>query len=281
MRSLASALATAAAMVGMSACGGQVATVPSSEPPEVWEQAPPDKPATSEQPGGGSTAAPPVPSSGPLAANTCVSFLYGDQLTLVGIDLATGSVTPGVKVQAKHSGPPPSSLAVVGNEVLYCDENSSTGGIVRVSRTDGSTKIINRNCIAIAADATGIYVMQNFGEVDKFADIAALEGKVKPESVGKLHASRLGTSSQGVLAAWHSAGEVLRLDGALTLEGYDDWINGLSGAPGNRVIVSSPRADGSNPGLVAFDAATGKNLGVVAKVPPSSPLSFGGLACGE
>lgn len=280
MRSLASALASAAVVVGMSACGGQVVQV--NDPPEVWEkERPPESSATSERPGGPSTATPSVPTSGPLPANTCLSFLYGDQLTLVGIDLATGSVTQGVKVQAKHSGPPPSSLAVVGNEVLYCNEGSSTGGIVRVSRTEGSTTVINRHCIAIAADATGIYVMENVGEVDKFADIAALEGKVKPESVGKLHASRLGTSSQGILAAWHSAGEVLRLDGALALEGYDDWINGVSGAPGNRVIVSSPRADGSKPGLVAFDAATGKNLGVVAKVPPSSPLYFGGLACGE
>ena len=281
MRYWASAFVTAAVMVGVSACGGQVVVVPPEtdspyDPPPTTPANPPGPPSEDPAP-----PAPVLPPSGSLPATTCVAFLYGSQLTLVGIDLATGSVTPGVKVQAEHSGPPPSSLAVVGDEVLYCD-NSSTGRIVRVSRSDGSTTFINRQCSAIAADASGIYLMQDVGgEIDKFADVAALASNAKPVSVGKLHASRLGTSSQGILAAWHSAGEVLRFDGALALDGYDDWIDGLSGAPGNRVIVSSPRADGSKPGLVAFDATTGKNLGVVAKVPSTSPLPFGGLACGE
>lgn len=282
MRIASLALVAAALTTGVFACGGQVVDGP-SVPPQP--PTPPTTPTTPVQP---PTTPPEPPSSpiattGPAAPNTCLSLMdSGSALTIVSIDLKTGVVTEGAPLQPPPGmGYHPSSIGVVDADILFCDDSNHE--IVKVARADGSVTSIKRSCTAVAADGNGIYVMNLPGAIEHFPDLASLSDKsFKGKSLGELYASRLGTSNNGLLAAWHSANEVLRLDGKIALEGYDDWIFGLSGAPGSTIIVSSPRAKNDKPGLLAFDALTGKNLGAVATLPAGSfGLGFNGLSCGE
>ncbi|MBS2016230.1 MAG: hypothetical protein JST00_25330 [Deltaproteobacteria bacterium] len=257
-----------------SACGGEVVEVPKDIPTEPKRPQPPPEPplvdgVPPEQP-------PQTPVARPQAVGTCLTLLNaGSSARIATVDLAKGTVTPGVTV-AGDIEPMISSIAVAGDEIFACEQGASQ--IARISRTTGAVSRFAADCSAVAADKNGFYVLRQTGAVEKYASAGALLARETPTTLGNVYASRLGTSKDGILAAWHSTSEVLRLDGTLQLEGYDDWIFGLAGV-GDQILVSSPRAT-DKPGLLAFDAKSGKKLGVLALASGTS-MGFMGLSCAE
>ena len=71
-------------------------------------------------------------------------------------------------------------------------------------------------------------------------------------------ASRLGYGENGVLAAWHSASEILRVEASgvteIPLQQYDGWIFGMTELDKNRYVVAGWAEGG---GILQFDAKTG------------------------
>lgn len=246
--------------------------VPKDIPTQPKRPEPPEPPP--EQPKPPQTE-PPV--ARPQATGTCLTLLNaGSGARIATVDLAKGTVTPGVPV-AGDVEPMISSIAVAGDEIFACEQGSSR--IARISRTTGAVSRFDADCSAVAADTSGFYVLRQSGAVEKFASAGALLAKETPTALGNVYASRLGTSKDGILAAWHSTSEILRLDGTLQLGGYDDWIFGLAGV-GDQILVSSPRATDDSPGLLAFEAKSGKKLGVLALASGTS-MGFMGLSCAE
>jgi hypothetical protein len=149
-------------------------------------------------------------------------------------------------------------------------------GLARVSLVDGSTDIAPISCDAVAVHGDDLLVMpfgsSGFEEyplysVLRFDDFAAAARREVADAVEIFpSASRMAVDGDRGYFAWHATNtiETAELtDGAemttITLEGYDDWIYGLEAIDG-MLIVAGPY---HNPGLHAFDAATGAALGVL------------------
>lgn len=279
------------AVVPVVACGGKTTLEGFPPPPSASTSVlpPPTAPPSStltpppEPPPEPPVVEPePPPLLGPLAANTCLTLLgaIGVPLRFATIDLVTGAVTRGISVKLSTDFIyDPSSIALVGDEVLFCE----TARITRVSRADGSAKFIQpHGCEAITANASGIYVIEKLDQpIRHFATLEDLRTNQWDMELPAMHGIRLGTSPNGLLASMHSTSTLLTQTGSVSLEGYDDWVHGLAGVPG-RILVSSPRASGDRPGLLSFSATTGKRVGAPILAPLdawNSGLGFKGLAC--
>lgn len=274
-------------MMWVVGCGGQIAPVdpvdPTPPPPPVIPTPDPPTPTPSPTPTPTPAPTPPNISNG-LAPNTCIALITvtgGHSIKIATIDLTNGVVTKGVALQMRVDHTiDPSSLAAVGNEAIFCDGSR----IIRANRTDGSVKIHERPCTSIAADETGIYVLPSVGgTIDLFPDADSLATGFRVAPVASMPGSILGVGASGLLSTWYSGSKVASTAGILDLQGYDDSIFGVSGATGGRIVISSPRAKDGLPGLIAFDAATGANLGTVARAPSeswgASGLGFKGVTC--
>jgi hypothetical protein len=250
-------------------CGGQIAPVdpvdPTPPPPITPTPEPFPAPSPTPTPAPTPTPDPPTTLSNGLAPNTCISLIT-----------VSGGHT--VKLQTDYTLDP-SSLAAVGNEAIFCDGSR----IIRANRSNGSVIIHERECISITADGSGIYVLPKYGAtIDLYPDVDALAKGLRGSPVASMPGGILGSGASGLLSTWYSGSKVVVTNRIVDLAGYDDSIFGVSGATGGRIVISSPRAKDGSPGLVAFDAATGANLGTLAQV-PSEPwqtqLGFKGLAC--
>lgn len=286
---IAMAVVMGAFAAGGVACGGKTTLdtptpTPSASPTTTSTVTP--YPTPSPYPTDEPSPAPepePLPTVGPIPANTCVTFLgaIGVLPRFASIDLTTGAVTKGISVKLSSDfSYDTMSIAVLDDEVLFCEIQR----ITRVSRKDGSASFIEpHGCEAITADAGGITVMYANGKpLRHFANVSDLKTNQWDAESTAPTAVRLGSSPDGIIASMHAADQVFTSSGWIHLEGYDDYIDGLSGAPGRRTLIASPRASGGRPGLLAFDAFTGKSKGVVAMAPPdswNSGLGFKGLAC--
>src|SRR5262249_34600681 len=94
----------------------------------------------------------------------------------------------------------------------------------------------------------------------------------------------IGPGKDVLYGAWHSTNHLVKVDrsnGAntqLALEGFDDWVRGISEASGGRVAIASPARKPEDSGILVFDAVSGKRLGVVPKT-LAEPADFFGLSC--
>lgn len=267
-------------------CGGQIAPVDPVDPtppPPVTPTPEPLPPSPEPTPTPTPTPDPPKTLSNGLAPNTCIALITvsgGHTVKLANIDLKTGYVAKGPTLQLQTDYTlDPSSLAAVGNEAIFCDGTR----IIRANRSTGSVIIHERECISITADDSGIYVLPKHGAtIDLYPGVDALAKGLRGSPVASMPGSVLGSGATGLLSTWYSGSKIASTAGILDLKGYDDSIFGVSGATGGRIVISSPRAKDGFPGLIAFDAVTGANLGTLARV-PSEPwqteLGFKGLAC--
>jgi hypothetical protein len=222
-----------------------------------------------------------------LPPTTCLSTVVEPEGgRIISIDINTGIVTkgallPGLSVLG------PSSFGIRGDELYTCGQNGN-GESQTVSITNPVTGVVKHtkvDCAAVTADDKGIWV-QEFPGVDSglslYANAAALEARTPAGSKLKVQSvESIGRGDDAVWTAWHSTNKLQRVDrqtGVVTelpLERFDDWVQGVSAAA-KTVFVVSPtwsKEDGRAL-LIAFDATTGKQLGV-------STMSFDlhGLSC--
>lgn len=277
-------------------CGGKTEPIPSPTPVSPTNPTPSPLPPYSPDPPTDNPPEPPTPvtpptpaptnPTKPLPPNTCLSLLsdtyfHGAAESIASIDLSTGVTTVETRLQKSVfsvSVSDISSLGLYGSDVLVCQGRTT---IVKISRIDGSTSAVaTRACEAVTADEQGIYVINGGGKIVRYPDLASLASGSPSTEIATRHATRLGPSKNGLLAAWHATTWIFMGNDYFTFEDYDDANYGVSGASGGRIVISSVRADGTSPGLVMFDAK-GKRLGNVMLPKPAgdAPGSIMGLTC--
>jgi len=218
-------------------------------------------------PTGGSSSAGPSPSSSATTAspaNECI--LVRDMPPSLGtVNLTTGKRSNGplLSISDAFVGVL-SGLAVVGDSVLFCHR----GRVVQASLANGAVKLSVRSCDALAGTPKAFYVLYR-GVLEQYSSFDAFSnGKPPILSTDARDALAIGGSSSGLFLAVSGPArdDVVRPDGTrLTLQGHDDSIDGLTGAPDGRLIVSSPNRKGSGgPLLLAFDPTDGRRLGLVS-----------------
>lgn len=193
---------------------------------------------------------------------------------LLGLD--TGRVCPIAGATARISSRDSHSIAWRGELMYVCGED----GLLRISLRDGSWEAPQVPCYGVAADAGRMFLTQDWPGRTVYAyDTyeAVLEGS--PGGAYPLSlASRITVHAGRLLGAWHATDRIEVVDLAtgaagdpLLLEGYDDWVLGMSETPDGALVVSGATWGDT---VYTFDAATGHRL---CDVRPETPVR--GLSC--
>jgi hypothetical protein len=167
-----------------------------------------------------------------------------------------------------------SSIAVVGPNVHGCSYGE---GVWRASVLGGPSELLPIACEALTAyqggfllaDGESLDLLFHYGDFESIGAGAALEAfSVDPQF------SRISTREGTLFTAWHSTDmvQVADLPSAtelpdLLLEGFDDWVDGMSATADGRLYVLSSES------IYAFDVATGELL-LQTSIPSSgTPLT--------
>ena len=177
------------------------------------------------------------------------------------------------------------SIAVLGDEAVIC----SSDQVCSVSLTNGTHQMVDfyaeygASCKSVAAWGSELLLMPTASMaayIDLLFVFPSFAG-ISSHSYSSLsintHASRITVAGDDMYSAWHSANEVDinplpsgAPETTLTLDGYDDWIWGMSVTDDGLLFISGNDGD-----LYLFDAATGNQQGVVT----TAASSLGGLFC--
>jgi hypothetical protein len=178
-----------------------------------------------------------------------------------------------------------SSIAFSDGFVHVCGSMMGAGGLLRVDVREGTWSIVpHLDCEAVAAWNDGLLVMGGRGSsggLTFYSDWEhAMAGDGEPIPAYP-SATRMTASGDRLYSAWHSTSEVLVNElpsGAelpsITLEGYDDWIWGMSVTEDGWLMI------GNLSTITVFDAATGARLETVhLHATTADMVMLGGLAC--
>ncbi len=143
------------------------------------------------------------------------------------------------------------SLARLDADLFWC---TRFGGMTRFNMETGETEVSGRDCDAVT-DIGGGLVVQSQPKAswpiltwyESWDAVLADDGQTV---LADLHGeSRIGRQDGDVIASWHSTDRVERFEiGSglgleVPLEGYDDWVWGLSGVGDRLFVLSEYRAD--------------------------------------
>jgi len=203
----------------------------------------------------------------------CFTLDYG-QVLLIGME--SGSVCELAHIANPSLLDDSSSLAAIGDELYVCSHQS---GLVHISAIDGGTEVIGVPCAGVTNYFDGLLATDDFAVFEHFetpqAMVAGEAAEVWELDDGN---SRMTVHGTVLYTAWHSTNElqgyVLNEDEqlpTLPLQGFDDWVNGLSRTgPGDIVILSTGNI------TRRFNSVTGEMYGELA-IDATGPLQ--GLAC--
>ncbi|MEM6989878.1 MAG: hypothetical protein AAF721_05260 [Myxococcota bacterium] len=201
----------------------------------------------------------------------CVTAV-GDGLDIIGIDRVTQcAVGDGFK------GANPTSLGWIGDAVYGCaaSELNPDATVVQIDLATGTSEASDVRCRAATSLGNAILVSPDEFEApviyDSFSDV--MMGNAEPIGAptwpaamtaggGKLYGA---ANSTDVLARYSMAQQMPLAN--LELEGFDDWVSGVS-VVGDRVFLVT-----SSSTLLEFDANTG------AQVAGPRPWPGRGIAC--
>jgi hypothetical protein len=162
---------------------------------------------------------------------------------------------------------------VIGKSLLTCSNRQ----IQVVDLESGKREHIARDCSGATSDGRRIWVNSPFERtLNEYRGLQALRDNTVRRTLPSVHASRLGRGEDRILAAWHSAAEVLAVDrrtGATTaipLPNYDGWIFGLTEVGDKRYVVGG----WVERGIRVYDRTSGA---LTATLFPNE--FFQGLAC--
>lgn len=201
----------------------------------------------------------------------CVTLGYPNTLYALGPD--TGSVCYLGEID-KFVGSDVSSIAVVGPNVHGC---SYDVGVWRASVLGGPTEILPIGCEALTGYQGGFLLAgaSNQDLLFHYADFESIgsESPMDTFSVASQF-SRISTRNGTLFTAWHSTDTVKLMDlpsstemPDLLLEGFDDWVDGMSATADGRLYVLSSES------IYAFDVATGEQLLQTAIPTSGTPLT--------
>jgi hypothetical protein len=154
-----------------------------------------------------------------------------------------------------------SSIAVVGANVHGCDNDE---GVWRAHVLGGPVELLQIGCEAVTEYEGGFLLAdgENQGLLLHYADFESMGsgGALQTFSVDPQF-SRISTRGDTLFTAWHSTNTVQVEDlpseiamPSLLLEGFDDWVDGMSATSDGRLYVLSSET------IFAFDVATGEQV---------------------
>jgi hypothetical protein len=198
----------------------------------------------------------------------CFSSSLGQ---IISVDLARQTIAPTLDhIESIDI----SSLGLIQNHLVACA--SYEGQIAILDLATGFTHTVEMPCTGVTAVGDRIYVQTLVTDLREYASLRALIANQPTRILPPPYASRVGAGNGRLLAAWHSADEVLAvdLDTAATtpihLPDYDGWIFGLYENARVRLVAGGWVEKGLN----VYDAASGQPI---ARLFPDTWLE--GLAC--
>jgi hypothetical protein len=134
-----------------------------------------------------------------------------------------------------------SSLGLIDGALLTCTHDR---GLEIIDLATNQIEQLTRMCDGIASDGTLVWVNSIYDQkLFEYEGLKALRDNTPSRELPSPFASRLGAGEGRLLAAWHSAAEVLAVDletGATTpiaIPDYDGWIFGLAERGNSRYIL--------------------------------------------
>jgi hypothetical protein len=210
----------------------------------------------------------------------CLTTTY-EGVALLGLD--SGSVCPVTATSAPITSASHHSIAWRGELMYACPYGA---GLLRISLRDGQWESASLPCEAVAAHGDDILVLLSSIGIPFSSDNlyaypsydALLSGAFDRALDVGWESTRMTVHGDTFYGAWHATDSVNLVDlasgqsqGVLTLEGYDDWILGMSVTDDGRLIVTGPDSGST---VVVFDVNTGRRLGDL-----HPPTRVTGLSC--
>lgn len=204
-------------------------------------------------------------------AHFCVTLGYPNTLYAVGPD--SGSVCYLGEIEDFGSSDV-SSIAVVGPSVHGCSYGL---GVWRAPVLGGPVEVLPVECEALTEYQGGFLLQPEVSEdnLRHYADFESVGTDTPLETFWvDGNYSRISTRGDTLFTAWHATDtvDVAALPSGsplatLSLEGFDDWIDGMSATSDGRLYVLSVET------VIAFDVATGEQLQQVNIPTSGTPLS--------
>jgi hypothetical protein len=162
----------------------------------------------------------------------------GEGAEILPVDLDAERLGSSIGTIASHDV---SSLGLIDGALLSCTHDR---GLEIIDLASDKREQMSRSCDGIASDGTLIWVNSVPEQgLFEYQGLQALRDHKPSRTLPSAFASRLGLGEGRLLAAWHSAAEVLAVDletGATTpiaLPDYDGWIFGLAERGDRRYVV--------------------------------------------
>lgn len=181
----------------------------------------------------------------------CYTTRYGE---ILPVDLDTEQLGAAVGTISQSDI---ASLGAIDRSLVTCGYE----GIQIVDLDTNETELIARPCHGVTSDGKYVWVNSIFdGALYEYKGLKALRDDKVNRTLRSAHASRLGFGEGRLLAAWHSAAEVLAIDldtgesTAIPLPGYDGWIFGLAERGDERYVVGG----WVEKGIRAYDRVSGE-----------------------
>ena len=192
-------------------------------------------------------------------AHFCLTLNYPNQLYAVGPD--TGNFCHLGDVDGLSGGGDMSSIAVIGPYVHGCSYDQ---GVWRAPVLGGAADILDVECEALTEYQGGVLLQSApFETLEHYDSFESMAGGMPVQSLqvdGQF--TRITMRGDTLYAAWHSTNLIERhllptgdLE-PLSLDPFDDWINGMSVTSDGRIYVNSIDR------MVGFDVDTGAQLQV-------------------
>lgn len=206
--------------------------------------------------------------------------LFLTDVAVMAVGLEDGVACQEKSLQQSLGFSPTASLAVLdATTLLVCDDQGGLDGVLtRVSLADGLVESLPVTCQAIAHYRGHLLVFDSMigGKVQVYAGLGALlAGTPLMTVVEDPPTTRnIAAGADVLFTAWHADDHVGRRTlpcgddlGDLTLEGYDDWIGGLSVTDGDVLVALKVLGQEE---LRTFNLETGAQISAV-------PLAYDGF----
>jgi hypothetical protein len=173
---------------------------------------------------------------GELSADCYATTGFSSEI--VPIDLKARKIGEPIGMVDSHDI---SSLGLIDNSLVTCTHDR---GLMIIDLESGTSESIARHCDGVTSDGTRVWVNSVFERaLFEYQGLDALRANDVSRTLPSVYATRLGWGEGRLLAAWHSAAEVLAVDletGAsqpIPLPDYDGWIFGLAERGDDRYVV--------------------------------------------
>lgn len=174
-----------------------------------------------------------------FAGGACfTTIVTGEGADLLPVDLDAETLGAAVGTISSHDI---SSLGAIDGALVTCSHDR---GIEIFDLATNQSEWIERACDGVTSDGKLVWVNSVFDRaLYEYDGLQALRDNVVSRTLPGVFATRLGRGEGRLLAAWHSAAELLAVDLAtgeatpIAIPGYDGWIFGVAERGEDRYVL--------------------------------------------